>query len=225
MFILQAFDFIEWISTPLGSTYFIFFLSIGISLLSAGLTKLLVDTDELQRKQKQIKEHYEEKERIINLAEENVDRYHKEKKKWERKDAMLQKTQQGMAMQRLKPTCITFVPILVLFGILRTLYYVGGIPLPVAATPMNANDIPLIGNFVAAHTGEEIYEWTALVYGTARVLGIEAGWINFTGWYFLCSLGMNTLLQRLFGLQTQASGGMEQMTGGPKAKSMEFPDI
>lgn len=225
MFIFQAFNFIDAISHPLGSTYFILLLAIGISLLSAGLTKLLVDTKALQRKQKQIKEHYEEKERIINLADKDVNRYHKERKRWERKDAMLKKTQQGMAMQRLKPTCITFLPILILFGVLRTLYYAGGIPLPVAATPMNANDIPLIGGFISAHTNGEIYQWTALVYGTARALGIEAGWINFTGWYFLCSLGLNTLLQRLFGLQTQASGGMEQMTGGPKAKSMEFPEV
>jgi uncharacterized membrane protein (DUF106 family) len=225
MFIFQAFNFIDAISHPLGSTYFILLLAIGISLLSAGLTKLLVDTKALQRKQKQIKEHYEEKERIINLADKDVDRYHKERKRWERKDAMLKKTQQGMAMQRLKPTCITFLPILILFGVLRTLYYAGNLALPVAATPMNANDIPLIGGFISASTGDQAPEWTALVYGTARVLGESAGWINFTGWYFLCSLGLNTLLQRLFGLQTQASGGMEQMTGGPKAKSMEFPEV
>lgn len=225
MFIFQTFNFIDAISHPPGSTYFIFLLAIGISLLSAGLTKLLVDTKALQRKQKQIKEHYEEKERIINLADKDVNRYHKERKRWERKDVMLKKTQQGMSMQRLKPTCITFLPILILFGVLRTLYYVGGLALPVAATPMNANDIPLIGGFISATTGEHAPEWTALVYGTARALGENAGWINFTGWYFLCSLGLNTLLQRLFGLQTQASGGMEQMTGGPKAKSMEFPEV
>ena len=51
------------------------------------------------------------------------------------------------------------------------------------------------------------------------------GWINFTGWYFLCSFGVNTLVQRLLKLQTQASGGMEQMMGGSRAKGIEFPDV
>jgi hypothetical protein len=69
---------------------------------------------------------------------------------------------------------------------------------------MHANDIPLIGNFIG--------------YGTSI-------WINFTAWYFLCSLGINTLVQRLLKLQTQASGGMGQMMGGSKSKALEFPDV
>jgi len=36
---------------------------------------------------------------------------------------------------------------------------------------------------------------------------------------------VNTLVQRIFKLQTQASGGMEQMMGGGKAKALEFPDV
>ncbi|TXT61756.1 MAG: conserved membrane protein of unknown function [Promethearchaeota archaeon] len=216
--------FISWMTTPLGSTYFIFFLSIGISLINVGLTKLMVDTEELQRKQKKIKEHYEEKERIIKLAEMDTERYLKMKKQWERKDRMLQKTQQGMSIQRLKPNLITLGPIMILFVILRIFFYVNGIGLPVAAAPMNINDIPLIGEIVAGKTNE-IYDWTALVYGTARIIGIEAGWINFTAWYFLCNFGVNALLQRLFGIQTQASGSMEQMMGGSKSKALEFPEI
>ena len=89
---------------------------------------------------------------------------------------------------------------------------------------MNANDVPLIGGMLAAFN--EIAEsWTSLVYGNPTIVTIDMGWINFTGWYFLCSFGVNTLIQRLLKLQTQAQGGMEQMMGGSKAKALEFPDV
>ena len=105
----------NWIISPPGSMFFILFLSLIVAIVSTILTKLLVDTAELQRKQKQIKAHQEEKKRIIELAEIDVDRYQKARKKWERRDDMLKKTQQGMAMQRLKPTCVTFLPMMIIF--------------------------------------------------------------------------------------------------------------
>ena len=89
---------------------------------------------------------------------------------------------------------------------------------------MNANDVPLIGTMMAGWTSDSP-EWTALVYGATRTIGVFGGWINFTAWYFLCNFGINTLIQRLLKLQTQAQGGMEQMMGGSKAKALEFPDV
>ena len=89
---------------------------------------------------------------------------------------------------------------------------------------MNANDVPLIGGMMAGITNASPF-WTYLVYGKYKAIGASAGWINFTAWYFLCSFGINTLIQRVFKLQTQAQGGMEQMMGGGKAKALEFPDV
>ncbi|TXT64942.1 MAG: conserved membrane protein of unknown function [Promethearchaeota archaeon] len=218
MIIFQA-GSINWITDPPGSMFFILLLACAIALISAGLTKWLVDTDELERKQRQIKAHEEKKEQIIEIAEKDPHKYQKLRKRWERKDEMLKKTQQSIAMQRLKPTCITFLPMIILFGVIRGLF--GNEP--VALTAMNANDVPLLGGILASETGAEA--WTALFYGSTRALGLTAGWINFTAWYFLCSLGINTLVQRLLGLQTQSSGGMEQMMGGSKAKALEFPDV
>lgn len=219
LMIIQQAGSINWIVDPPGSMFFILLIALGIAVVSAGLTKWLVDTDELERKQRQIKAHQEKKEEIIDLADRDPQKYQKLRKRWERKDEMLQKTQQSMAMQRIKPTCITFLPMIILFGIIRGLF--GNEP--VALTVMNANDVPFIGSFLAASCDSEA--WTALFYGSVREIGINAGWINFTAWYFLCSLGINTLVQRLLGLQTQASGGMEQMMGGSKAKALEFPDV
>ncbi|MHA1292502.1 MAG: EMC3/TMCO1 family protein [Promethearchaeota archaeon] len=211
----------EWMSTPPGSMFFILILSTIVALISTLLTKLLVDTAELERKQKLIRAHQEEKQEIIKLAETDPSRYRKMRKRWQRKDIMLKKTQQGMALQRLKPTCITFIPMMVIFFILRGIYGT----FPVAKMPMNAYDVPFLGNLVSANTGDAAPAWTALIYGEERSILPRHGWINFTAWYFICSLGINTLMQRVLKLQTQASGGMEQMFKSQKAQAMDFPDI
>ena len=216
--------FIDWISHPPGSMLFILLIALMTASISIGLTRWLVDTDAMNRKQVQMKAHNEEKEKIIELAEIDVERYRKARKRWERKEEMFKASQQKMSLQRLKPTCITFVPMLVIFGFIRALYDVGGVALPVALSPMNANDVPLIGNLLAAWTPGDA-NWTQYVYDVVRTIRIEDGWINFNAWYFLCSFGMNTILQRLFKMQTQATGGMEQMMGGSKAKALEFPDL
>lgn len=212
--------FLDWIGTPPGAMIAVLLLATTTALISMGLTKWLVDTDEINRKQVQMKAHNEEKEKIIELAEVDPERYRKFRKKWERKDEMFKQSQQKMALQRLKPTCITFLPMIIIFGIVNTFF--GGVP--IALTGMNANDIPFIGGILAASTGD-IAPWTEAFYGEAIQIFPAHGWIGFTAWYFLCSLGINTLIQRIFKLQTQASGGMGQMMGGGKAKSLEFPDV
>ena len=191
--------FLDFITRPPGSMVFVIFLSLTTALISAGLTKLLVDTEQINRKQIQIKAHQEEKEKIIALAEVDPERYRKGRKRWERKEAMFKQSQQKMSLQRMKPTCITFLPMIIIFGIMNTMFA----GKPVAMSPMNANDVPLIGGFIAA--------------GNL--------FINFTAWYFLCSLGFNTIIQRVLKLQSQATGGMGGMFAGQKAKSLEFPDI
>jgi len=193
--------FLDIFGSPPGSMVFVLLLALGTALLSALLTKWLVDTEEINRKQTQIKAHEEEKQKIIDLAEVDPERYRKARKRWERKDAMLKQTQQRMSLQRMKPTCITFIPMIIIFAVLNTFF--GGYR-QIAASPMDANDIPLIGGFIA---------------GSSHV------WINFTAWYFLCSLGINTLVQRILKLQSQASGGMGGMFAGQKAKALEFPDV
>ena len=193
-------SFLDLIGTPPGSMLFVLLLSTVTASISTLLTRWLVDTEEINRKQTQIKAHEEEKQKIVELAEVDPERYRKARKKWERKDVMLKKTQQRMALQRMKPTCVTFLPMIIIFSVLNSVVFSGA---QVALSPMHANDIPLIGNFISA--------------GNI--------WINFTAWYFLCSLGINTLVQRLLKLQSQASGGMGGMFAGQKAKALEFPDV
>jgi len=213
--------FEEWLSYPPGSMIFILLLATVTALISTGLTKWLVDTNEINRKQVIKKAHDEEKQKIIDIAEIDPERYKKLRKRWERLDSMIKQSQQKLALKRMLPSCITFVPMIIIFSVVRGFY---GNANPVALSPMNANDVPLIGGMMAGITNKE-WLWAYFVYGGWRTIGISAGWINFTAWYFLCSFGINTLIQRLLKLQTQAQGGMEQIMGGSKAKSLEFPDI
>ena len=191
--------FLDLIDSPPGSMIFVLLLSTVTASISTILTKWLVDTDEINRKQTQIKAHEEEKQKIVDLAEVDSERYSKARKRWERKDVMLKKTQQKMSIQRMKPSCVTFLPMIIIFAVLNSI--LGGAQ--IALSPMHANDVPLIGNFISA----------------------GPLWINFTAWYFLCSLGLNTLIQRLLKIQSQASGGMGGMFAGQKAKALEFPDV
>ncbi len=200
LFLIFKNAFLELIDSPPGSMFFVLSISLTTALISVSLTRWLVDTEEINRKQKKIKAHQEDKQKVVDLAENDHERYRKQKKRWERKDAMFKQSQQKMSMQRLKPTCITFLPMIIIFALIRTIFDSN----PVALSPMHANDIPLIGIIIkAGHTT----------------------WINFTAWYMICSMGLNTLIQRLLKLQSQASGGMGGMFAGQKAKALEFPDI
>ncbi|MHA1689154.1 MAG: EMC3/TMCO1 family protein [Promethearchaeota archaeon] len=216
----EATSFYEWMRYPPGSMIFTLLLSLVTALISTLLTKLLVDTKEIERKQKQIKEHNEEKEKIIKLAEIDPERYRKKRKRWEKKDEMMKQLQQSMAMSRLKPTLIIFIPMIIIFSILNSTFGRD----PIACPPMNPWDVPLINNFAMAYTNS-VVQWTEQVYGTPIQINQRYGWINFTAWYFLCSLGINTLIQRILKLQTQASGGMDQMFGGQKAKYLQWPEV
>ncbi len=211
VFLIFAQELESWITGSPNSMLFIILLSTIVAIISVLLTKLLVDTAELERKQKQIKAHQEEKKRIIELAETDVERYYKQRKRWERKDIMLKKTQQGMSMQRMKPTLITFLPMIIIFAILRGIYGSS----PIAATPMNPDFYGYLDFFIGMGKSKVWPKWPKT--GTY--------WLNFTAFYFVCSLGINTLLQRIAKLQTQASGGMEQMFSGQQAGGSQFPDV
>lgn len=218
----ETFDFFVWMQYPPGSMFFVLILSLIVGVTSTLLTRLLVDTKELNRKQTLIKAHNEDKKKIIALAELEPDRYRKQRARWEKRDAFIKKIQQGMALQRLKPSCVTFLPMIIIFAVLRGIYGNN----PVACPPMNPFGVPMLEGFVLAFSDPgTIYPFGQEVFGMELIVTNNMGWINFTAWYFICSLGTSTLLQRLLKVQTQASGGMENMFGGQKAQSAQFPDI
>lgn len=189
---MQGFDFIAWMSVPPGSTIFVLLLSIVLSTGTSLLTRLLTDPVEQARKQAIIKEHQDQKKELEKMEKENPNKYAKEKIRWKRREKAVQKMQQNMSLSRLKPTCLTFLPMMIIFFLLNGIYSPGGNAIAVALPAMNPARIPFLGDYVGAIK-----------------LG---GWINFFTWYFLCSFGVGSVIQRLFGVAQQTS--MSQMLGG-----------
>lgn len=198
LFINSAWDnFLALIKQPPGSTIFILFLSLGISLFSTGLNRLLIDPKRSLEKQEKIKEHKERKKEIEKLKEENPKKYEKELEKWQRQDKPIQEMQKKMSLERLKPSCVTFLPMIIFFYALRGFYSMQGlekvIMLPVAIPPMNPWDLPMIGSMM----------WGYIEGSIPPSLGM----INFTAWYFLCSFTCSTIIQKLLGMQAPGGGG------------------
>ncbi|MBN2155600.1 MAG: DUF106 domain-containing protein [Candidatus Lokiarchaeota archaeon] len=191
-------EFIEWLRVPPGAMFFILFISICVTLISIGLNKLLLDPKAMLVKQQRIKDHQAERKRLDELQEESPKKYEKEVVKWERRDKSIQKMQQKMSLERLKPTCITFLPMILIFTLIRRFFGVSGtggsvIQPPIALPPMNPSTIPLnfLNNMMLAAG-----EWGAW------------GWINYTAFYFLCSFTVSMILQRLFKMVPVSGGGM-----------------
>ena len=203
MLVQTAWDaFVQWIHYPPGSMFFIMLISLGVTAMSIGLTRLLIDPKKLKEKQERVSEHQKEKKEIEKLKDTNPKKYEKEMIKWQRQDKAVQKMNQKMSLERLKPTCLTFIPMLVMFWLIRGFYGNG----PVAIPPMNANDLPMIGDMMAA-----AYNELGNIVGVSVITKLT-GMINFTAWYFLCSFGMNTLIQKLLGMTPAGgAGGFGQM--------------
>jgi uncharacterized membrane protein (DUF106 family) len=194
-------DFIEWLRVPPGAMFFIIFISICVSLISIGLNKLLLDPKATLAKQQRIKDHQAERKQLEKLEEENPKKFEKEITKWERRDKSIQKMQQKMSLERLKPTCITFVPMILIFTLIRRFIGVeGGIQPPIALPPMNPSTIPL--NFLTnMMLSNEWIVQDVLNFG-------DMGWINYTAFYFLCSFTISMILQRVFKMVPVSGGGM-----------------
>ncbi len=195
--VMQGTDFIAWITQPPGATIFVFLLSVIVSTVSSIVSRLLTDPVELTRKQAIIKEHQPKKKELEKLEKENPRRYAKEMNQWKRRDKAVQKMQQKMALARFKPQCITIIPMMIIFALLNGIYNPSGMMLAVALPAMNPARIPFLGDYVGA-----------------VILG---GWINFFTWYFLCSFGVNAVIQRLFGVAQQSS--LSQVLGGGQQSS------
>jgi len=189
--------FLKVIQRPPGSTIFILILSLIVALFSTGLNRLLIDPERIQDRQTKIKQHQQQRKEIEKLKDVNPNKYYKMLTKWQNKDKAIQKMQQKMSLQRLKPTCITFVPMIIFFFLLRNFYTYLGKPLPVAITPMNANDVYFLGPMIAGYI--------------EGVFGPEQGMINFTTWYFLCSFTFSTIIQKLLKITPVSGGGLGEI--------------
>ncbi len=214
--ILAWSDFIKFLSTPPVSMWFIFLVSIFVSLISTMLNKLLVDHDKLNRQQEVINEHAKKKKELLKLSEENPKKYAKEYPKWARRDPSIKNMQQKMSLQRLKPTCFTFLPMIVFFYVIRSMYTPEGttIQIPVASGSMNPmQEFP---SFLTVMLRSEMYS----VLGN---ITIDAGFLGFTGWYMLCSFTISTVLNKLLKI-SQPTGGQGMGSMFDTSAQQDLPD-
>ena len=183
-------DFIDLIQVPPHSLWFIILISIGVAGTSTLLTRLLVDQDKADRTQKVVSDHAKTKKALLKLSETNPKRYAKEYARWQRRDASIKKMQQGMTMDRLKPSCITMIPIIVFFYAVRAIYIPdSGVSGPVALPAMNPMD-----DFPAFLVGLLRAEFFSAVGN----ITVEMGFLGFTGFYMLCSFTSSALIGKIF---------------------------
>ncbi len=198
--ILAWSDFIKFLSTPPVSMWFIWVVSILVSLSSTFLNKILVDHDKLKRQQEVINDHKKKKKELFKISEDNPKRYAKEYAKWQRRDPSIKNMEQKMSLQRLKPSCFTFLPMIVFFYVIRSMFTPEGsvIQIPVASGSMNPmQEFPAI---LANMLRSEMFS----------VLGnivINHGFIGFTGWYMLCSFTNSTIINKIFKVSQPSSSG------------------
>lgn len=200
-------EFVAWLKVPPGAMFFIIFISLTVTLISIGLNKLLLDPKAMLVKQQRIKDHQAERKKLDEMKETNPKKYEKELVKWERRDKSIQKMQQKMSLERLKPTCITFLPMILIFTLIRRFFGVGigGSNPPIALPPMNPSTIPikfLTNMMLSADRLNPLFAYPT--FG-------DLGWINYTAFYFLCSFTISMILQRLFKMVPVSGGGMGNM--------------
>jgi len=160
---------------PPGSTYFIIAFNIIIAVLMSLLTRALVDVSKISRHQKEIKIHNENKKKAMDTAD---------KKLWQkvqRREDYIKKIQSEMMIQQMKPMLVWFIPITVIFFLMRSAF----INIPIAWMPFKFPKIPLLIPIV-------------------RYLG-NLTWMGFTGWYFLTSIGLGNYVRRFMGASPSAT--------------------
>ncbi|MHA1749816.1 MAG: EMC3/TMCO1 family protein [Promethearchaeota archaeon] len=216
--IFSAIDSIPWgaqfkatVQKAPWAAIFIFFFSVVINICSSLLGKALIDTNTLQRRMKLIKDHNKEKKEVEKLKNTNFKLYKKKMIKIKRREASIKKMTQNIGMQRMKPSCVTFIPMIILFFFIRNLFkipnaidanssgfwfdIIPGGEVGIARTVMNPwSELSFLGAYLFPQP--DVYGW-----------GVQ-GFIGFTAYYFLCSFSVSSIVQRLSGLATSGMGGM-----------------
>jgi uncharacterized membrane protein (DUF106 family) len=155
-----------------GSTYFIILFNVLIAVLMSLLTRALIDVDKISRHQKEIKEHNNNKKKAMDTAD---------KKLWQkvqRREEYIKKIQSEMMIQQMKPMLVWFVPITMIFFLMRTAF----LNIPVAWMPFKFPEI-----------------WIIISNLKYLERGATLTWMGFTGWYFLTSVGLGNFVRRFMG--------------------------
>ncbi|NVM02323.1 MAG: DUF106 domain-containing protein [Candidatus Helarchaeota archaeon] len=196
----------------------IFALSLG--LISNVVSYILIDLPRLKRYQLEIKKWTAQDQRVKKLKEEGTPN-RKLALKVKRKKKYVEKIRREVASERMKPTFFTMVPFMVIFIILNGYIFPSASGVVVAIFPFNIYKVPIIG--AMPYLGP-INDGSRLIARFLILPSIELGngisissvyffkilfrcnngyYLYFTGWYFICTFGFNSILQRLMGLNIE----------------------
>ena len=177
------------ITHPPAAAFFLVVISIFTSLLSAFVTRKLVNLEELNKYQKQISKHN----KLKNKARETAD-----KQLWTRvqaRDKRISGLQQKIMMKRMLPQLFLSLPFIAIFTTLRGVM-----------GDKYLNLIPDRGGIVAV-LPFQFPEWIFFIGGWfSRYVSIpEISAAGFGFMYFLSAIISSTLIQRIFGINLQGA--------------------
>ncbi|MFW9963227.1 MAG: EMC3/TMCO1 family protein [Candidatus Sifarchaeia archaeon] len=161
------------VSVMPGSTIFILFVSIGLALISIWATMRFTDMDKMKTDMEEIKAWQER----FKKARQTMDPI--ELQQVMDDQGRIMRLNSSMMTQRMKPMCMFYIPLIIVFGILNFLFQGN----PVAIIPFNIQEVlPFLDGWIGVN-----------------IQGSGFG-LFFWSWYFLVSLGLGNLIRRPFGL-------------------------
>ena len=165
-------DLLQTISTMPGSTILVTLVAIGIALLSIWATRRFTDMEKMQADMEEIKAWQER----FKKARKSMDPI--ELQQVMDDQGRIMRLQSAMMTSRMKPMCIYYIPLLIVWGILSTIFGNS----VVAIIPFNIHKVlPFLTGFIGAPT--------------------TGGFgLSFYGYYLLVALGLGNIIRRPFGL-------------------------
>jgi uncharacterized membrane protein (DUF106 family) len=154
------------------SAVFVASVAIGLALMSIWATRRFSDTEKLKQDMEDIKAWRER----FNEARKTMDPILLQQVQEDQ--GRIMRLQSSMMTNRCKPMCIFYLPLILVFAIMNTIY---GNSI-VAVIPFNIQDVlPFLTGMIGAPT--------ASGFG-----------LSFYGFYFLVGLGLGNLIRKPFGL-------------------------
>ncbi|MFB0545256.1 MAG: EMC3/TMCO1 family protein [Asgard group archaeon] len=163
---------------PPGSMLFIVLVSICLSLITATVTKVLIDVKKLRKYTEQIKEWNKKRAEAIKKADKKL--FIKVK----RKEKYIQRLQREMMGMQFKPMLVFMLPFILIFFLLRTVF---------------ENDIVVHLPFrMIWDLGGDVEN---LPGGDRTITGM-----HFVGWYIMSSFAFGSLIQKALGARRGLGG-------------------
>ncbi|MFW9795154.1 MAG: EMC3/TMCO1 family protein [Candidatus Thorarchaeota archaeon] len=154
------------------SAVFVTLVAIGLALMSIWATRRFTDMERMQQNMEDINAWREK----FNEARKTMDPILLQQVQEDQ--GRIMRLQSSMMTDRCKPMCVFYIPLILVFGIMNTIY---GNSI-VAVIPFNIQDVlPFLTGMIGAPT--------------------PAGFgLSFYGFYFLVGLGLGNLIRKPFGL-------------------------